>query len=538
MHETRATSSSEAMAASSPPIREEEEDSEADDAIELDGGADFVRLAPQSDAEEEGVAHWAFRVQWDEEMRAGATIKVPATEGLSKEELTIDLDKDVPDPSKRPPGSRGTTVQFTVALPLLPDGASFFAVEGVKLLPAPEEVVPDGMWRVDRVLDVRTKAKTGKISEVFVRWEGFDEHGKPWPDEWKPAREVTPEILREAGDILKRRAAGAQDEEDALPAIEQRQRKNVQEQQEQLRKLGLDSKTLGKQRMKKTPDGKFSKPPGPVPKGKRWNAEVGEWVMDKVPNAECEVEAEQVERARTEVLGPDARNIVATQVEVVAEAWDRARTASGQLEPSAITVRDAQTIHDEMVAQLAAAETNAAAATAARHRIAQAVEQAEPKTAAELAADNRKRGCDSTEPATAAMRGLSLATDVRQSRQRTTPTRYQAGEGGGLARPSSSQSSQSQPSYDQQADGGIDNATALDVTGFCVGDLILAKGFSPTGERKWFQAKVTNLRTVYPPIVIKYIATEEGSTQLLLLPSPRTAYVHRGDTRKLSTSEC
>ena len=136
MHET---SSSEAMAASSPPIQEEEEDSEADDAIVLDGGADFVRLAPQSDAEEEGVAHWAFCVQWDKEMRAGATIKVPATEGLSKEELTIDLDKDVADPSKRPPGSRGTTVQFTVALPLLPDGASFFTVEGVKLLPAPEE---------------------------------------------------------------------------------------------------------------------------------------------------------------------------------------------------------------------------------------------------------------------------------------------------------------------------------------------------------------------------------------------------------------
>ena len=67
------------------------------------------------------------------------------------------------------------------------------------------------------------------------------------------------------------------------------------------------------------------------------------------------------------------------------------------------------------------------------------------------------------------------------------------------------------------------------MAGLAVGDLILAKGLSPTGERAWFQAKILKLRTVYPPIIIKYIATAEGVTQSLLLPTPRTAYVHRGE---------
>ena len=72
------------------------------------------------------------------------------------------------------------------------------------------------------------------------------------------------------------------------------------------------------------------------------------------------------------------------------------------------------------------------------------------------------------------------------------------------------------------------------MTGLAVGDLILAKGLSPTGGRAWFQAKVIKLRTLYPPIVIQYTATAEGVTHPLLLPTPRTAYVHRGDARLAS----
>ena len=138
----------------------------------------------------------------------------------------------------------------------------------------------------------------------------------------------------------------------------------------------------------------------------------------------------------------------------------------------------------------------------------------------------------------AALSALSLSlttsdTRSKQARNRTATTFFEAGQGGGLA--SSQNSAATQPS-EGAADGGIDNETALDVTGFEVGDLVLAKGFSPTGERKWFQAKITKLRSVYPPIVIKYFATEDGYTQPLLLPTPRIAHVHRGDMQAMSES--
>ena len=106
----------------------------------------------------------------------------------------------------------------------------------------------------------------------------------------------------------------------------------------------------------------------------------------------------------------------------------------------------------------------------------------------------------------------------------------EAGEGGGLAsskQPASQASSQSVPSHTLRID---------DVSGIAVGDLVLAKGHSPTGERTWFQAEVLKLRDVHPRIVVKFLATAGGNKLDLLLPKPDVAYVHGDDIQ--TTSEC
>jgi hypothetical protein len=47
---------------------------------------------------------------------------------------------------------------------------------------------------------------------------------------------------------------------------------------------------------------------------------------------------------------------------------------------------------------------------------------------------------------------------------------------------------------------------------------------------------VTTLRAppAFPPIVIKFTATEDGSTLALALPRPRVAYVIKADTKALN----
>ena len=75
-----------------------------------------------------------------------------------------------------------------------------------------------------------------------------------------------------------------------------------------------------------------------------------------------------------------------------------------------------------------------------------------------------------------------------------------------------------------------------DVSKIAVGNLVLAKGYSPTGERRWFEAEVLKLRDVHPRIVVKYLATADGNKLSLLLPNPRIAYVHGDDTQTFS--EC
>lgn len=81
----------------------------------------------------------------------------------------------------------------------------------------------------------------------------------------------------------------------------------------------------------------------------------------------------------------------------------------------------------------------------------------------------------------------------------------------------------------------IDNAAAFDVSGIEVGMTLLAKGFAPSGQKEWFRAEVTALRPPpsFPPVVVKYIATEHGETISLALPRPRSAYVIKADTKPL-----
>ena len=75
----------------------------------------------------------------------------------------------------------------------------------------------------------------------------------------------------------------------------------------------------------------------------------------------------------------------------------------------------------------------------------------------------------------------------------------------------------------------------FDVGGLTVGGRVLAKGLSPAGQRLWYRATVTAFRPppAWPPIVVKFTATEDGNDMRLLLPQPLTAFVHRGDVKTL-----
>jgi len=47
-----------------------------------------------------------------------------------------------------------------------------------------------------------------------------------------------------------------------------------------------------------------------------------------------------------------------------------------------------------------------------------------------------------------------------------------------------------------------------------------------------FSAEVTKVRTQFPRIVVKYLATEEGQTSRHVLPDLITAYLHMGDVEE------
>lgn len=93
-----------------------------------------------------------------------------------------------------------------------------------------------------------------------------------------------------------------------------------------------------------------------------------------------------------------------------------------------------------------------------------------------------------------------------------------------------------QPITSASFDRNISNADAFDVSGVAVGDLLMAKGFAPSGQKEWFCAQVTALRAPpsFPPIVVKFIATEDGSEMALALPRPNSAYVIKADTKPMA----
>ena len=77
-------------------------------------------------------------------------------------------------------------------------------------------------------------------------------------------------------------------------------------------------------------------------------------------------------------------------------------------------------------------------------------------------------------------------------------------------------------------------STMLDGQELAVGDEIEALGSAPGGNgRVWFRAKVVALRSIYPPIHVKFTATLEGVTHRLALPEPVTAYVNADGVRRI-----
>ena len=78
-------------------------------------------------------------------------------------------------------------------------------------------------------------------------------------------------------------------------------------------------------------------------------------------------------------------------------------------------------------------------------------------------------------------------------------------------------------------------STMLDGQELEVGDEIEALGSAPGGNgRVWFRAKVVALRSIYPPIHVKFTATLEGVTHRLALPEPVTAYVNADSVRRIA----
>ena len=71
----------------------------------------------------------------------------------------------------------------------------------------------------------------------------------------------------------------------------------------------------------------------------------------------------------------------------------------------------------------------------------------------------------------------------------------------------------------------------MDVNGLAVGQAVLARTIGPTGDKQWFRATITALRTHFPPIAVEYTATTDGDTSRLLLPQLLKGFVWRVDVK-------
>jgi len=78
-----------------------------------------------------------------------------------------------------------------------------------------------------------------------------------------------------------------------------------------------------------------------------------------------------------------------------------------------------------------------------------------------------------------------------------------------------------------------DAAAELDVSGFVVGQRVLARRLGPTGSLEWFVAVIDKLRPKWPPVSVTFISNGAGETGRLSLPSPPSAYMFHRDLRPL-----
>jgi len=107
-------------------------------------------------------------------------------------------------------------------------------------------------------------------------------------------------------------------------------------------------------------------------------------------------------------------------------------------------------------------------------------------------------------------------------RKRKAASRF--GDSGEFDGPASSFRSASAPRKES-----IDASLEMGVPAYCLpGEDVMAWGLH-AGVRKRFRAKVVGLRKMFPRIIVKYTATEDGGTHPLELPDPITAYLTASD---------
>ena len=374
--------------------------------------------------------------------------------------------------------------------------------------PPPEEDVSQKQFIIERVFDARLSDSDSSISdkvgqlEMLVRWEGTDDNGAPFPDQWIPASWATPAARRDAKAILHRKKIDAARAEPELSALEQQREANVQRNEEYLRSIGLGSaSSKGKAPANPKParDGRFPRPPGRTPLGQRWDPVVGQWVDAASPAAAepTETDEQQVHRVFETLHGPEAHNVATTQAEAVAGNWRMAeegratRSATAENNTQLLLTREAMEERSEIAAQAVAAE--------------------------ESARSNRRAARPPSR--------LELGTGPASKWKRANEARYKS-----LHAFAEFEAPGTDYFYDNDDEADDEFSTG----GFQVGDDVDALGLDPSGcGRKWFCARVVGIRAApaWPPITVKYISTLEGGTTSLELPSPTTAHLPATDVR-------
>ena len=76
----------------------------------------------------------------------------------------------------------------------------------------------------------------------------------------------------------------------------------------------------------------------------------------------------------------------------------------------------------------------------------------------------------------------------------------------------------------------------MDVSHVHVGDYLLVQGLSPDGSStRWYRGRVLgfSFRCLFPPIHIRYVATEDGRTDAALLPAALEIYCRKRQTKAM-----